>query len=148
MRGLAAAILVVGVAALAACGGDGGDELSAAELREQADAICADAEEKVEAIPEPQSLDDVETYLDRVVPIFRDQISRLQELNPPEELQEDWDRAMDLNEENLEAAEDAQQAAEDGDQEGVREALERGGRHEQELDRLAGRLGLQTCGDE
>ena len=147
MRALATAIVAVGVAVLAACGGDEGG-LSAGELRRQADAICADAEKKVDAVPEPRSVDDVETYFDRVIPIVRDQTSRLQELDPPEDLQEDWDRAMDLNEETLEAAEEAQQAAEDGDADEVQKALDRAGKNEEELDRLAARLGLKTCGDE
>ncbi|MDQ3858979.1 MAG: hypothetical protein M3327_11120 [Actinomycetota bacterium] len=146
MRAFATAIVAAGVAALAACGGDAGGELSAAEFRERADAICADTAKKVNAVPQPQSLDEVETYFDRVVPIFRDQTDRLKDLDPPDDLQEDWDRAMELQEESVEVAKDAQEAAKDGDEEKIREALDRGGKNEQELHRLAARLGLKTCG--
>ncbi|MDQ3866316.1 MAG: hypothetical protein M3304_05760 [Actinomycetota bacterium] len=147
MRAFATAIVAVGIVGLAACGGDGaGGELSAAEFRERADAICTDTAKKVDAVPQPRSLDEVETYFDRVVPIFRDQTDRLKELDPPDDLQEDWDRAMELQEDSVDVAEDAQAAAKDGDEGKIREALDRGGKNEEELHRLAARLGLKTCG--
>jgi hypothetical protein len=143
-----AALLVAAVAMLPACGGDGGGgQLSAAEFRTQADKICADAQTEFEAVEQPQSEEELTEYLQKVVPILRDQVEKLDDLNPPDELQEDWDRAIELNRESLEKAEEAQQAAEDGDQQRVQEILEEADTNEEELDQLAQDLGLQTCGE-
>ena len=139
-------MVAAGVAGLAGCGGDG--EVSAAEFRDQADAVCAEADEQVTAVPDPESNEDVGAYLDKVVPIVREQTEKLTELDPPEELEEDWNRAMELQQENVDVAEDAQQAAEDGDQQELEETLSRVDENDEELDRLAETLGLDTCGED
>lgn len=144
-----AVLLALGVLLLAsACGGGGGNELSAAELRTQADQICKDGEADLAEVGEPDSLEGLGPYLEKAIPIFSEQTDKLDELEPPAELEAEWDRAMELNRKSLDIAEEAQQAAESKDQRKFQDAIERGQKNEAELDRLSRKLGLKVCGDD
>jgi len=86
-----AAIATVVVLVVAGCGGD--DSLSRGEWAAQANAICLETLEKVEALGRPSTSDD---YL-RVTPganrLGRDAIERLRELKAPGEIE---DEARDM----------------------------------------------------
>jgi hypothetical protein len=147
-------LALLGSAALVAagCGGDGGggsgDRLSATEFREAADAICAEYDQKIQDLGEPESLEDLNAFIGRAIPIIEEGFNKLEELQPPEELEADWNRAMEVNAENLQLTKDLQAAAEDGDEERVQEILAQASQNEEETDRLARELGLQRCGEE
>jgi hypothetical protein len=152
-RLITALLALIALAALAAAGcggdgGDGGDRLSAAEFREEADAICAEYDQKIQDLGEPESLDDLNSFIERAIPIIEEGFNKLDELQPPEELEADWNRAMDINSENLQLTRDLQAAAESGNAERVQEILAQAGNNEEEKDRLARELGLQRCGQE
>jgi hypothetical protein len=141
---LAAAIAVL---ALAACGGGGdGDELTADEFRQQADSICAEFEGRLDELGTPESLDDLEGYVDDAVPILEEGTNRLGELQPPDELEEDWNRAMEINREQLENVRELQDAVADGDQARVAELLQQSDEAREESKQLAADLGLTECG--
>jgi hypothetical protein len=141
---LAAAIAVL---ALAACGGGGdGDELTADEFRQQADSICAEFEGRLDELGTPESLDDLEGYVDDAVPILEEGTNRLGELQPPDELEEDWNRAMEINREQLENVRELQDAVADGDQARVAELLQQSDEAREESNQLAADLGLTECG--
>jgi hypothetical protein len=150
----AALLVLVASAALAGAGcggGDGGgsgDRLSAAEFREAADAICAEYDQKIQDLGEPESLEDLTEFIGRAIPIIEEGFNKLDELQPPEELEADWDRAIEVNGENLQLTKDLQAAAESGDEERVQEILAQAGENEGETDRLARELGLERCGEE
>jgi hypothetical protein len=134
---------------LGGCGGDGGgDELTADEFRQQADSICAEFEGRLNELGTPESLDDLQNFVSDAVPIIEEGNSQLHELNPPDELQEDWDRAMEINDQQLETVRDLRDAAEDGDQARVQELLQEGEEANAEADQLAAELGLQDCGSD
>jgi hypothetical protein len=146
-------LALLGSAALVAagCGGDGGggsgDRLSATEFREAADAICAEYDQKIQDLGEPESLEDLNAFIGRAIPIIEEGFNKLEELQPPEELEADWNRAMEVNAENLQLTKDLQAAAEDGNEERVQEILAQASQNEEETDRLARELGLQRCGE-
>jgi hypothetical protein len=146
-------LALLGSAALVAagCGGDGGggsgDRLSATEFRETADAICAEYDQKIQDLGEPESLEDLNAFIGRAIPIIEEGFNKLEELQPPEELEADWNRAMEVNAENLQLTKDLQAAAEDGNEERVQEILAQASQNEEETDRLARELGLQRCGE-
>lgn len=150
----AALLALVASAALAAagCGGGGGggsgDRLTAAEFRQAADAICAEYDQKIEDLGQPESLEDLTAFIGRAIPIIEEGFNKLEELQPPEELEADWNRAMEVNGENLQLTKDLQAAAESGNEERVQEILAQAGQNEEETDRLARELGLQRCGEE
>jgi hypothetical protein len=151
---LKAALLTVAASAAlagAGCGGDGGgsgEQLSAAEFREQADAICAEYDQKIQDLGEPESLEDLTAFIGRAIPIIEEGFNKLDELQPPEELEADWDRAMEVNAENLQLTKDLQAAAEAGNEQRVQEILAQASQNEEQTDRLARDLGLERCGEE
>ena len=76
---------------------NGGDQLTAEEFRQQADAICAEFEGRFDELGTPESLDDLQKYVGRPSPSSKEGNQQLDELKPPDELEEDWDRAMEVN---------------------------------------------------
>jgi phage-related minor tail protein len=135
---------------LGGCGGGngGGEEMTADEFRQEADAICAEFEGRLDDLGRPESLDDLQNFVSEAVPIIEEGNAQLQELNPPDELQEQWDRAMKINNEQLETVRDLREAVEDGDQAHVQELIEAGNEANTEADQLAADLGLEDCGSD
>ena len=147
MRAGRIAAASIAIMAHAACGGgNGGDQLTADEFREQADAICAEYEGRLDELGTPQSLDEVQQYVDDAVPILEEGTAELGDLQPPDELEEDWNRAMEINREQLETVQALQQAVEDGDQAEIAELLQQADEARQESDELATQLALEECG--
>jgi phage-related minor tail protein len=142
---ISAAALVLG-----GCGGGngGGEEMTADEFRQEADAICAEFEGRLDDLGRPESLDDLQNFVSEAVPIIEEGNAQLQELNPPDELQEQWDRAMEINNEQLETVRDLREAVEDGDQARAQELIEAGNEANTEADQLAADLGLEECGSD
>jgi hypothetical protein len=145
--GLTAAI---GVAVLiAACGGGGGDQtLSADEFRKQADSICTEYEGRIDDLQSPSSLDELPDFVDEVIPIIEEGNAKLADLNPPEELASDWDRAMELQDQNLEVAHDLQDAIHDNDTAKVQELLTKLNETDAQSNAIARKIGLEDCGQQ
>jgi hypothetical protein len=144
------AALVLSVTLLAsACGGDGGgDELSAAEFRQQADAICEEFEGKLDAVQPPTSPDDLERFVNEAVPIIEEGTNELNALDPPDEFQDEWDRVVEINEENLETIRGVRTALQDNDLAEAQRLMQEAGGNEEEADRLARDIGLTKCGQD
>ncbi len=137
------------VAFLAGCGGGGGGErLTKEQFLEQADAICADFEAKLDELPDPQNLEELIALAGEAQPIAAEGVARVRALNPPEELEADVDAWLDLNEENVQRIEDLREAGEAGDEERVREIATGGSENEQKADALAKKIGLSDCARE
>jgi hypothetical protein len=133
----------------AGCGGDGGNgELTAQEFRQQADAICAEFESKLDAVEQPSSPDDLKRFVDDAVPIIEEGTEKLNDLDPPEEFRDEWTRVVEINDENLEVIRNVQAALEDGDLEEAQRLLGEAGGNEEEADRLAREIGLTKCGQD
>jgi hypothetical protein len=145
--GLTAAI---GVAVLiAACGGGGGDQtLSADEFRKQADSICTEYEGRIGDLQSPSSLDELPDFVDEVIPIIEEGNAKLADLNPPEELASDWDRAMELQDQNLEVAHDLQDAIHHNDTAKVQELLTKLNETDAQSNAIARKIGLEDCGQQ
>jgi hypothetical protein len=137
---------------LAACGGGGGggggQSLNAEEFRQQADAICKQYEDKLSELGSPSSLDDLSTFVDKAVPILAEGNDKLAELEAPDDLSADWDRAMELQDENLQVARDLQKAIHDNDTARVQELVSKLDATDAESTRLARNVGLENCGQQ
>jgi hypothetical protein len=146
--------IVAGAAALflAACGGGGGggggQSLSAEEFRQQADAICKQYEDKLSELGSPSSLDDLGNFVDKAVPIIEEGNDKLSALDPPDDLSGDWDRAMELQDQNLQVARDLQKAIRDNDTAQVKELVTKLDATDAESTRLARNVGLENCGQQ
>jgi hypothetical protein len=150
IRRTSAGLAVAGAAILIAGCGGGSDSLSAEELRTQADAICADADARTDAIADPTSEEELVPAYTELLSIQRDSISRLKELSPPSELESTWNEAISLQEEQvatLQGLVDRIGAGEDV-QTVLEEVTPEAEAREEQLDRLADELGLTVCGQD
>jgi hypothetical protein len=92
------AVFAVAVLALAGCGGNGGGRLSASEYRSKADAICADANQKLKGLGTPSTPAELRSLLKKARPVFENAIDDLENLNPPESLEskvDEWNAKND-----------------------------------------------------
>jgi len=145
MRGALAALVGVLVLLATACGGGSDTRLSKAEFQSQANAICAKYQKQLNAIDEPTSLDEIPDLVDQALVILNKEIDEVAALNPPEELQGDFDKMIAASNKTKAAADDLSAAAKSGDQAAVQKALEEGNAASNEADQLAGNLGLSEC---
>jgi hypothetical protein len=145
MRVSLAALLGVLVLLAAGCGGGGEESLSKAEFQSQANAICAKYQKQLEALGTPSSLDEIPDLVAQALAILNKEIDEIAALNPPEELQSDFDKMIAASNKTKAAADDLSAAAKSGDQAAVQKALEDGNAASKEADQLATELGLSEC---
>lgn len=145
-RALRLALVGALAVAVAGCGGD--DRLTREELIEEADSTCAEYDQRIEELEEPQSLSDIEGYLEEVRPIVEEGTDQLAELDPPEELQDEYDAWIDATRANVDRFDELEEAAASGDEQQIQEALESAGTGGDEAARLADELGFEECGDD
>jgi hypothetical protein len=145
MRVSVAALAGVLVLLAAGCGGGGGGRLSKDDFQSQANAICAKYQKQIDAIGAPSSLDEIPDLISQILPILNKEIDEISALDPPEELQSDFDKMLAATDRTKAAADDLSEAAKAGDQAAVQKALEEGNAASKEADDLAANLGLQDC---
>lgn len=101
-------------ATVAGCAG-GGERLSRAEFVAQATAICSRAEERVGALPQPETTEEVGTYAREARAITEEGVSALRELEPPEELEDGFDRYLEQADEVVALLGELERSATAGD---------------------------------
>jgi hypothetical protein len=147
MTGLVPVAIALAAGALLATACGGGDEgLSREELISRGDAICEEYDQRTEQVEDPESLDDVERFVEETRTLIRDGVDELKELEPPEELAEDYNAWIAQNEENLGLLDDLEAAAAAGDEAQVQEILAEAEQAGAQADRLAGEMGFEECG--
>lgn len=156
---LALALFALPALAVAGCGGDdkkasnssgGGTALSADAWRAAADAICADIQTRQDAVAAPTGPAEVQTYLETILPLGKEQVSRIKELVPPAELQSIQSQAVanqDAAVAIVEKAIDRIKGGEDATKV-VTELTAEVQKITAEGDRLAQEAGLTKCGKE
>lgn len=133
------------ILAMAGCGGE--DPLTQAELREQANAICAKYERQIDEIAVPSSVEEIPAYVDKAAPVVEKEIDELKALDPPDEDQEIFDQMVAEAEKTLVAGKSLSDAAEKGDDAAVEKALNEGNVASNRADEHARTLGLTECID-
>ena len=140
---------LTGAMALAAAGcGGGGDRLTREELIDEADATCAEFDQRVEEVDEPESLDDIERYVQEIRPIVEEGTDELDALEPPEELQDEYDDWIAATRSGVDRFDELEEAAASGDEQRIQEVLQGAGEGGDEANRLAQEIGLQECGSD
>jgi hypothetical protein len=135
-----------GLAVLVLLGGCGGDDgLSREEFISAAEAICDEYDQRVDEVDEPEGVDDIERYVNEVRPVVVDGFSELEALQPPAELEEQWDELMAARDETLEVLDDLDEAGANGDLARIQEITEEASRRDGESDRIAREIGVQKC---
>ena len=145
-------MVLVGVM-LAGCGGGDGDggnggTLTSEELATQANAICADTEEQIDAIDTPQTLDELADSTEQVQSIFEEGLDDMRQLEPPADLQDEFDEFISVNEDQVVLLGDLADAARAGDEAKVAQISEDGEQSETRSDELARGFGADQCADD
>jgi len=144
MRGFVAALVGV-LVLLAGCGGGGDTRLSREEFESQGNAICAKYQKQLQAVGNPSSIDEIPDLVDQAVAILNKEIAEIAALNPPADMQTEFDALIDASNNTKDAAADLSQAAKDGDRAAVQKALDEGKAASEKADQIATQLGLDSC---
>jgi hypothetical protein len=141
-----AALVGVFVLLAAACGGGGsGARLSKSEFQSHANAICSKYQKQLDELQTPSNLNEIPALVDKALAILDKEVAEIKDLNPPEELQSDFDEMIAQSDKTKQAADDLSAGAKANDQAAVQKALDEGNAASDQADRIAGRLGLDAC---
>jgi hypothetical protein len=146
MRLLAAAAALL-VALGAGCAGDDGND--EASFVEQADAICSDAQLELSRVQQPQDPRDplqLALFLERAVPVAREQNRRLKALERPEEQRAEINRWLGALDAEVDVAERMLTAARREDRPAVQTALQESALASAQSRQFARQVGLTVCG--
>lgn len=144
-------VAMSGVAlAVAGCGGGGGggERLSLEEYRSQADAICKEYGDRLDAIGAPNSLDEFGEVMKDGKAIASEQLEKLRELAAPEEIESVVDEAYATLDEQLALFDELIAAAEAEDEAKITSIIDGGEALDKKANDLAKQAGLTECGSD
>jgi hypothetical protein len=151
----AAALLIVAAAVLAVLtvAGTGPfaseevDELDRQAFLARGDEICRLAHEEFAALQQepPRTASEAADLTANLVEISEQELDQIQELAPPESLEEPLERYLAAREDGIELLREAERAAEDGDAEAYSEAQSEVRAGQIERTRLAEAVGFSEC---
>jgi hypothetical protein len=154
-RGIAAAAIAVAALVGAGCGGDddtsgGGETLTKQEWIAKADAICADAQGRIQKLGDPGAdLGKLAELTGDAKQIIEDEIAAIRDLRPPSGEEQQIDALLAQVEKGSQAFEALIEAASSGDIAKLQEITAEGSEFSKasaEADRLAAEYGLKECG--
>jgi hypothetical protein len=143
-------LLAVTVPAFVAAGcGGGSDRLTKSQFVTRADAICTKYEQRIQAamrgVPAGNRTQ-LAGAIKRVLPVIRKGNDELRALSPPANLQDRYDRWMQIGDAEVEAAKKLHDALRDNDRRGVKTAFRQLQQRNADQDKLAReQLGLTGC---
>jgi hypothetical protein len=142
-------VLVVIVLACAGCGGGGDDGVSRDDYVAKADGICGDYQIRLARIPRPAtgSATELGSYLERALPIAREQLEKLKDLERPSDDADrrDIERLLVLLQQELDLNDAAQKAAAAGNRASLEGNLQQGGVLAAEANQLSENIGFVVC---
>jgi hypothetical protein len=141
MRARAAVTLLVFMP-LAGCGGG----LSEDELVSKGDAICKRVNDEIAKQPDPQTAEDLKGLADKTVQISDPAIKDMEELEPPGELEKDFDAFVASLKKQRDLTKEIGDAAAAGDTAKIQQVGADAQKAQQEYRRLAGEIGFKECG--
>jgi hypothetical protein len=150
LRASAALAAVAVASALAACGGEDGDEPTP-DFPLRADEVCTEiavdlADVRAEAGP-PASAGDAVQLIERQLPVRTEGLAQLQALRPPAELVAPWSEYVTLQERKIAALEEALGAAQGEQEQAFTEAQAEFERLSDEARIAAEEAGLEACAE-
>ena len=127
---------------LAAAGCTGG---SGSDFAGEANALCADYDERIAAVETPADLDALDRSAEEIAALIEEGTAALRELEPPEDLEDGFDDWLDLSDQSAANARQISAAAAAGDRERIVELAALAEQNEADADALAEELGLEEC---
>lgn len=156
-RSILGVVAVAAIAFTAACGGgdsDGDDSSDDGQTVDEfiaaADEICSSFDARFNDVPEPETPDEFEPFLQTAVDLQGEQLTELQALDPPDEVATPWNEAIGVLTVARSQTEDALQELQGGaDPAEVATSIgEELTESDDRLDELAAEIGLMECGDD
>jgi hypothetical protein len=149
MRAVSLLLAVAAVSLVAGGCGSKDNRLSKSEFVEQANAICAKYEQRVQkrmaGIPAGNEAQ-LASSIEKVLPVIREGNDELRSLKPPDGLQGHYDRWMKIADAEVAAASKLQNALRKGDRQAIQSAFAELQTKDVDQDRLARQeLGLNGC---
>jgi len=145
-------VVALVVLASAGCGGGSGGGVSTDDYVAKADGICGDYQIRLSRIPRPAtgSATELGSYLERALPVAREQLDKLKKLERPsdESDRQDVERVLVLLEQELDINDAAQRAAAAGDRASLDTNLQQQSALAAEANQLAEQLGFVVCARE
>ena len=142
-------LLLISLVALAAAGCGGGDDrLTREEFVQQANDVCREFDRKIDELGAPQTIGEIEDFADESAEIARDGRDELADLAPPETLEDDYDRLVEMLDQAIADIERVGDAAADGDEAEVQRIVQEASERDADSDRLARELGLAGCAED
>ncbi|WP_026909458.1 hypothetical protein [Patulibacter minatonensis] len=150
----AAVALTTLALAVTACGGD--DKLDKGELNTKSGAICKEFEAKIKKIPQPaESSNPGEggteseqlAYFEKLAAVYGDFGDRLDDLEPADDVQDDWNALTKNVADSADATEQLVDQGKKKDKAGTEETTKELDRLSKEGDALSKKLGLTACDD-
>ena len=140
MRRHAAAVLLL--LCLTACGGG----LSKSELVAKGDAICKRINTRMAKQPDPKSAKDLQRLANKTVALSDPAIDDMEELEPPSELEADFDKFVASLKRQRDLTRKIGEAAGEGDTAELQKVGADAQKAQKEYRRLSGRIGFKECG--
>lgn len=145
MRITPALFALVLVGSVAACGDDG-DQLTKAEYIAAADELCAEADETLDEMGDPESIDDLVEQLEAGKEVYEQLAADIDALEDPDEGEEQADEIFDLLDDIIDELDEVIEVAETEDPVAIQEAIEEIEEISEEADELARDFGFEECG--
>ena len=137
-----AAVAALLIVPLAACGGG----LSKAELVEKGDAICKRVNDKVAKQQEPTNAADLAKLAKETVKISDPAIDDMDALEPPDELEQDFDKFVASLRKQRDLTKQIGDAAAKGDTVKIQQIATEAQKAQSEYRRLSDKIGFKECG--
>ncbi len=132
------------------CGDDdSGTSPTAAEYRDEGNALCKKAVREVEAIPAPTSAEGIADYLETIFDASEKMTEEFVDLDPPEELRADHERAVELSRESEKTFDEIVERVRDASnpQAAVQREFRKLAPELAQAEKLNTRLGLDECNE-
>lgn len=142
------ALLLLPLAAVAVACGGGDDRLSREELQSRVNAICAKVDRQLQALGEPESIDEVAEFARKATSLAREGVAELRALEPPEDDERQYDRFLAEGDRVVALSRRLEKAAEEADAEALEQILQEARDSEERSDRVARDLGFDECAED
>jgi hypothetical protein len=146
--GLAALAAAVAVAAGCGAGEEGDGRLTKEEFIAAADAICKEANAKLDALGTPTTLEQIAKFAGDAITIQEEALADLKALKPPAADEATINEAYALLDQQLELGRQIEAAAKEGDQAKIQELVGEVQPIDSQADQIAQDYGLKECGND